>query len=107
MAFATAERTSFSRSFAHVFLVKRRMLMASSTFLPRTRSATRRTFCGEAFKYLRVAVASMCSPIRQIDGRTGRRSLGRRRRRLCRLLDLLAAVTLEGACQGELAELVP
>src|ERR1700688_1953586 len=58
-AFAAADRTSFSRSFAHVFLVKRRIERASLTFLPRTRSATRRTFCGEAFRYLIVAVASI------------------------------------------------
>src|SRR5229473_273859 len=31
------------------------MCSASSTFLPRTRSATRRTFCGEAFRYFSVA----------------------------------------------------
>src|SRR5207245_311484 len=50
---------AFSRSFADDFRVKRRMLSASSTFLPRIRSATRRTFCGDAFKNLSVAVASI------------------------------------------------
>src|SRR5256885_447372 len=35
------------------------MFSASSTFLPRTRSTTSRTFCGDAFRYLNVAVASI------------------------------------------------
>src|SRR5258707_7227965 len=90
-ALAAADRTSFSRSFAHVFLVKRRIESASLTFLPRTRSATRRTFCGEAFRYLSVAVASIII-LREI-----RRPSLRGARRLRGLLDLLAAVALEGA----------
>src|SRR4051794_36393603 len=69
------------------------MLSASSTFLPRTRSATRRTFCGEAFRYLRVAVA--CMVVLRLLAR-----------RLGGLLDLLAGVALERTGQGELAELV-
>src|SRR5258708_17177488 len=99
-ALAAADRTSLSRSFAHVFLVKRRIERASLTFLPRTRSATRRTFCGEAFRYLIFAVASIIV-LREIL----RPSLGRMSCRLGRLLDLLAAVALEGAGECELAEL--
>src|SRR5947209_2245231 len=73
------------------------MLRASSTFLPRTRSTTRRTFCGDAFRYLNVAVASIAILLFR----------GRRRCRFCCLLDLLAAVAPERAGERELAELVP
>src|SRR5580765_2127726 len=110
-ALAAAERTSFSRSFAHVFFVKRRIESASLTFRPRTRSATRRTFCGEAFKYLSVAVASIV--VSRNRGLASPRLLsphpllGRRRSRLGGLLDLLAAVSLERTRERELTELVP
>src|SRR5688572_5577308 len=77
------------------------MCSASSTFLPRTRSTISRTFCGEAFRYFRVAVASMtvsllsrCCRSRCRPGRLGG------------FLDLLAAVALERAGQRKLAELV-
>src|SRR4029079_18468382 len=102
-ALATAERTSFSRSFATVLLVKRRMLRASSTFLPRTRSTTRRTFCGEALRYFNVAVASISILLLGCRCGGGRSRTGR----LGALLDLLAAVALERARERELAELVP
>src|SRR2546428_10524823 len=109
-ALATAERSSFSRSLAFNFLVKRRMLSASSTFLPRMRSAISRTFCGEAFRYLRVAVASISSPLclrRRCCRRRWRSRRPPRSGRPDHLLHFLSAVTLEGASESELAEPVP
>src|SRR5438046_2700291 len=97
-----AERSSFSRSFAEDFFVKRRICSASSTFLPRTRSATRRTFCGDAFRYFRVALASIVVSALCLRRGCRCRSAGRPGG----LLDLLAAVTFEHAGQREFAELV-
>src|SRR5258708_20418282 len=112
-ALAAADRTSFSRSFAHVFLVERRTESASLTFLPRTRSATRRTFCGEAFRYLSVAVASIIV-LREIlrpssrppDDAPSLRFPASLAHRLGGLLDLLAAMAFERTREPDLARLL-
>src|SRR6266508_6589797 len=119
-ALATAERRVFKMSRAATLGVYCRIATASLTDLPRTISATSRTFWAEPFMYRSVAVAFIsfflrlgrsCHRRRRRRGgaRSARRSpnsgagRGRRRGGLC---GLLAAVTLEDPGRGELAELV-
>lgn len=58
-ALAIAERNTFSMGRAARLRELPRMLSASSTFLPRIRSMTRRAFCGEPLTYLALACTSM------------------------------------------------
>src|SRR5512146_1515341 len=79
------------------FLVKSRVLMASSTRRPLIRSSTRRAFCGETRTYLAAAVNSMSL---SLPCRRRRRGLGRGFR------GRFHRVSLELAGEAELAQLV-
>src|SRR5690606_34384924 len=85
-ALAIADSTTFLIRWAAFLSENFSRLTARSAESPRTWSATRRAFCGEMRAVRRIAFASMFIPL------------------LPRLL--VAAMTLEGPGQGELAELV-
>src|SRR5882672_7837736 len=110
-ALAIADSSSFLISAAPAFGEKVRMLIAWSTFLPRTRSATRRPFCAERWAPRKDALVSISAPYffagaaGAAAAGAGRRGLGRRRRFRGALAG--CRVALENARQRELAELVP
>src|SRR5947209_5523204 len=120
-AFAAAEATTLLTCFAARFGTNFRTASASSTYLPRTRSTTRRTFRGAIRTYRAIARASMslCSRYRVLGVRYWVLGIGTERsvpntqyltpNTLFKGGTALrvAAVALEGARIGELAELVP
>src|SRR5687768_1857192 len=85
-ALAIADSTTFLMMSAPFFEQKVRMLNALSTFLPRTRSATRRAFCGDRCTPL--SIADTCIVM------------------LLLLSLLVGGMTLERTGQCEFAELV-
>src|SRR5690606_16095585 len=89
-AFAIADSTTFLIRWAAFLSENFSRLTARSAVRPRTWSATRRAFCGEMRAVRRIAFASFWLDMVVIS--------------LLRLL--VAAMTLEGPGQGELAELV-
>src|SRR3569623_578331 len=86
-AFAMADSSTFLTTSAAFFWVNSRMLRAWSTFLPRIRSATRRPLSTDRRTPLRTARVSMVWSLLLHDFFVG-------------------GVTLEGARQGEFAQLV-
>src|SRR5690606_12695425 len=84
-ALAIADSTTLRIRWAAFLSEKRSRLTAFSADSPRTWSATRRAFCGEMRAVRRTALASIVISLPGLP---------------------VAAVTLEGAGQGELAELV-
>src|SRR5690606_19608382 len=83
-ALATADSSAFSTSSAPFFGMKRSCESARPTRLPRTTSAISRTFCGEICAYFSLEYVCMTSASNL----------------------LVAAVALEDARRGELAQLV-
>src|SRR5687767_8758380 len=93
-AFATADFTSLASGLDEPFSVNWRMFRASSTCLPRMRSATSRTFRGAILRYRSTAFIAL-SLRRRRCGRSSRRHLL-----------LLGGVAMEGPRRRELAQLV-
>ena len=73
-AFSTADSSTLCTSLAPFFGVKRSVLSASPTGLPRTRSATRRHFCGEMRAYFSFAETCMIKPLPTSSRSSCRRS---------------------------------